>query len=146
MVNHCSQFSAVETQFCHRNPILHMILWKETILNFSKLIQVTKTWPEKGFLAILDQSTSRGFQKCHICMNIRYFVDGLCHSFWPLCIAFKFRISLRIEALFYKPRWLNHFVPCIWCLYFRGTRQLSNQQIYISVLKTNYAAKNPISV
>ena len=30
-----------------------------------------------------------------------------------------------------QPRQLKNSVPCIGFLYFRGTRQLSNQQIYI---------------
>ena len=36
-----------------------------------------------------------------------------------------------IEAFLYKPCWLDHFVPCQGFLYFCGTRQLTNQQIYI---------------
>ena len=68
--------------FCHRNPILHIILWKNT--NF-ELFKVTKTWSEKDCMASFNQSTSRSFQKYHIYTNIRDFVDGLCYPSWPFC-------------------------------------------------------------
>ena len=52
------------------------------------------------------------------------------HKLFKTILVFMVRILwLLIKALF-KSRRLEHFVHCIGFLYFRGTRQLSNQQIY----------------
>ena len=48
-----------------------------------------------------------------------------------LCIGETFYNNWGLEALLYKPCWFDHFVHCIWFLYFRGKRNLTNQQIYI---------------
>ena len=38
----------------------------------------------------------------------------------------------KIEALLFKPCWLDHFVHCIGFLYFRGKLHVTSQQIYSS--------------
>ena len=54
-------------------------------------------------------------------------------KFYKACLRLVVVQNWDLEAYLYKPFWLYHSVPCKGFLYFCGTRQLTNQQIYIIV-------------